>query len=103
MVSPNQFWFLLVQQGALLVTPSEFVRYAAIPVVAISGVGAGDAMVAGVAVGLVRGWTLARAVRYGTASATAKLQTPGTSAFDRGQVERCFEASLAQDVSDAQN
>lgn len=93
----------LGDQGALLVTASECVRFAAIPVAAVSGVGAGDAMVAGVTVGLVRGWTLARAVRYGTASAAAKLQTPGTAVFDRGQVERYFEAATAQHVSDPMN
>lgn len=88
-------------QGALLVTPSACVRFSAIPVAAVSGVGAGDAMVAGVTVGLVRGWTLDRAVRYGIAAATAKLQTPGTSAYDRGQVERYFEEMSPQRVSDA--
>lgn len=89
----------LGEQGALLATSSECVRFAAIPVAAVSGVGAGDAMVAGVAVGLVRGWTLVRSVRYGTAAAAAKLQTPGTSTYGRGQVERYFEATSAQPVS----
>ena len=79
-------------QGSLLVTPSECARFPAIPVPAASGVGAGDAMVAGLTVGLVRGWTLGRSVRYGVAAATAKLQTPGTLVFDRAQVERFFES-----------
>lgn len=93
----------LGEQGALLVTLSECVRFPAIPVAAVSGVGAGDAMVAGVTVGLARGWTLARAVRYGTAAATAKLQTPGTSVYERGQVERYFDAMTTQPASDADN
>lgn len=91
----------LGERGALLVTPSECERFPAIPVAAVSGVGAGDAMVAGVTVGLVRGWTLTRAVRYGTAVAAAKLQTQGTSLYDRGQVERYFDDLTTQQLPDA--
>ncbi|MEN4479714.1 1-phosphofructokinase family hexose kinase [Mycolicibacterium cosmeticum] len=78
-------------EGALLVTAHDSSRLAAIPVPAVSGVGAGDALVAGVVVGLAREWPLPAAARYGIAAATAKLQTPGTSAFSRTEVDCLFD------------
>jgi 6-phosphofructokinase 2 len=77
--------------GALLVTADENKRFSAIPVHAVSGVGAGDAMVAAITVGLSFGWPLSKSVRYGIAAATAKLLTPGTAACSRADVERFFE------------
>ncbi|WP_370500707.1 1-phosphofructokinase family hexose kinase [Mycolicibacterium sp. jd] len=82
-------------QGALLAASSHSERFPALPVAAVSGIGAGDAMVAGITVGLAEGWTLDRAVRYGIAAATAKLQTPATSVFDRADVEHHFAEQLA--------
>ncbi|GFG50304.1 phosphofructokinase [Mycolicibacterium agri] len=79
--------------GALLVTADENKRFSAIPVQAVSGVGAGDAMVAAIAVGLSYGWSLSKSVRFGIAAATAKLLTPGTAACSRADVERFFEQS----------
>jgi 6-phosphofructokinase 2 len=78
-------------QGALLVTPDSAHRFAAVPVPAGSGVGAGDAMVAGIAVGLTRGWPLTKAVRLGIAAGAAKLLTPGTAPCTREDTERLFE------------
>jgi 6-phosphofructokinase 2 len=54
-------------------------------------VGAGDAMVAGIAVGLTRGWPLVKAVRLGSAAGAAKLLTPGTAPCTRDDTERLFE------------
>ena len=56
-----------------------------------SGVGAGDAMVAGITVGLTRGWPLTKAVRLGIAAGAAKLLTPGTAPCTREDTERLFE------------
>ncbi|AQT79283.1 phosphofructokinase [Mycolicibacterium litorale] len=78
-------------QGALLATRSGGHRYAPVEVPAGSGVGAGDAMVAGVAVGLTRGWPLAKAVRLGVAAGAAMLLTPGTAPCTREDTERLFE------------
>lgn len=78
-------------EGVLVVTARESSRLPAMPVTAVSGVGAGDALVAGVVVGLARGWPLPTAVRYGIAAATAKLGTPGTSAFSRAEVDCLFD------------
>lgn len=77
--------------GALLVTSHGGQRCSALPVRAGSGVGAGDAMVAAIVVGLSRGWSLDKSVRLGTAAGAAMLLTPGTATCTRDDVERFFE------------
>ena len=77
-------------QGALLVSARKAQRFAAVPVPPGSGVGAGDAMLAGVAVGISRGWPLAEAVRLGIAAGAAMLLTPGTAPCTREDTERLF-------------
>jgi len=77
--------------GALLATSTDSLRIPAIPVHAVSGVGAGDAMVAAITVGLSRAWPLSKCVRFGIAAATAKLLTPGTSTWSAADVKRFFE------------
>lgn len=76
--------------GAVLVSGDGAQRFAPVPVPPGSGVGAGDAMVAGVAVGLTRGWTLSEAVRLGVAAGAAMLLTPGTAPCTREDTERLF-------------
>ena len=63
-------------------------RFPAISMRAGSGVGAGDAMVAAITVGLTRGWSLTKSVRLGIAADAAMLLTPGTAACSRNDVER---------------
>ncbi|WP_369827992.1 1-phosphofructokinase family hexose kinase [Mycobacterium sp. 852002-51163_SCH5372311] len=81
----------LGSQGALLATPDGSQRYSPVTVPSGSGVGAGDAMVAGITVGLSRGWQLEKAVRLGVAAGAAMLLTPGTAPCTRPDVERFFE------------
>ncbi|WP_407686862.1 1-phosphofructokinase family hexose kinase [Mycobacterium sp. HUMS_1102779] len=80
----------LGSRGALLATAHASQRFAAIPMSGGSGVGAGDAMVAAITVGLGRGWPLVKSVRLGIAAGTAMLMTPGTAACERADVERLF-------------
>jgi 6-phosphofructokinase 2 len=88
----------LGSEGALLATPHHTQRFPAIPVHMVSGVGAGDAMVAAVVVGMTRGWSLSKSVRFGIAAGAAKLMTPGTEACTRNEVERLLE--LAPEPTD---
>jgi 6-phosphofructokinase 2 len=81
----------LGSEGAILVTSSQQQRFSSVSVPAVSGIGAGDAMVAAITVGLCHGWPLSKAVRYGIAAGAAMLTTPGTAACDRGIVDRLFE------------
>ena len=78
-------------QGALLAAARHSQRFSAVPVRAGSGVGAGDAMVAAITVGLSRAWPLSKSVQFGIAAGAAMLLTPGTAARSRADVERFFE------------
>ena len=86
--------------GALLVTRDRAQRFAPVSVPPGSGVGAGDAMVAGVAVGLTRGWPLTEAVRLGVAAGAATLLTPGTAPCTREDTEKLFARTEAASVID---
>ncbi len=77
-------------KGALLVSRDGGLRFAPVEVPPGSGVGAGDAMLAAVAVGLVRGWPLEKATRLGVAAGAAMLLTPGTAPCTREDTERLF-------------
>jgi 6-phosphofructokinase 2 len=77
-------------QGALLVSADAAQRFPAVQVPPGSGVGAGDAMLAGVAVGIARDWPLSEAVRLGIAAGAAMLLTPGTAPCTREDTERLF-------------
>ncbi|MDQ3331761.1 MAG: 1-phosphofructokinase family hexose kinase [Planctomycetota bacterium] len=57
-----------------------------------SKVGAGDSMVGGIATALSRGETVWNAVRYGVASGTATVMTPGTDLCRREDVERLYQS-----------
>jgi 6-phosphofructokinase 2 len=80
--------------GAMLATREGGHRFAQVEVPPGSGVGAGDAMVAGVTVGLTRGWPLTKAVRFGIAAGAAMLLTPGTAPCTRADAERLFGQTL---------
>ncbi|QBJ94614.1 1-phosphofructokinase family hexose kinase [Rhodococcus sp. ABRD24] len=77
-------------RGALAVTSDSAHRFPAIPVHVRSGVGAGDAMLAGITVGLVRNKSLDDAVRLGVAAGTAMLTTPGTRPCRREEIEDLY-------------
>jgi 6-phosphofructokinase 2 len=77
-------------QGALLVSRDGARRFAAVEVPPGSGVGAGDAMLAGVAVGIAREWPRSDAVRLGIAAGAAMMLTPGTAPCTREDTERLF-------------
>ncbi|CPR12157.1 phosphofructokinase, PfkB [Mycobacterium bohemicum DSM 44277] len=77
--------------GALLATGHAAQRFPSIPMPSGSGVGAGDAMVGAIAVGLCRGWPLVKSVALGVAAGAAMLMTPGTAVCPRAEVERLFE------------
>jgi len=83
----------LGSDGAVLATSTESKRFSAIPVRGVSGVGAGDAMVSAITVGLSRGWPLSESVRFGIAAGAAMMLTPGTEPCTRADTERLFEVA----------
>lgn len=77
--------------GSILVTESQRreIRSPTVPIV--SRVGAGDSMVAGIALGLARGWSVGEAVRLGTACGAAAVMTPGTHLCRRDDAWRLHD------------
>ncbi len=78
-------------EGGLMVTAQgkERVRPPTVPV--RSMVGAGDSMVAGFLLSLVRGGSTKDAFRYGVAAGTASVMNPGTELCELEATERLFE------------
>lgn len=64
--------------GAVLVSGGQTLFAPALPVEASSTVGAGDAMLGGILMGLSRGESLADSFRYGVAAGAASVMTDGT-------------------------
>jgi|SRR5437762_252937 len=79
-------------QGALLATAQGVWRFPAIPVEALSSVGAGDSMVAGIVLSLTRGWDLTNAVKFGMTAGTATPLRPGTELCRPEDTERLYRA-----------
>lgn len=80
--------------GALWVSGAGGERLACPTVSVRSSVGAGDALVAGIALSLARGWPLPEAVRFGVAAAAASVMNPGTQLCRREDTERLFARML---------
>jgi 6-phosphofructokinase 2 len=82
-------------RGVLLVTAESHETFPALDVPVRSAVGAGDSMVAGIAVGLLRGYDLRAALCLGTAAGAATVLRPGSELGHREDVDRFF-ADLSQ-------
>ena len=78
-------------RGAVLITEDGFRHFHA-PVVPIaSKVGAGDSMVGGIVAALAAGRGLTDAVRFGVASGSAAVMTPGTQLCRRDDACRLYD------------
>lgn len=80
----------LGERGALLVAESEQIRLPAVPVPPGGTVGAGDSMVAALAIAIARGDSLRDALRLGVAAGAAALMTPAAELVRREDVERLY-------------
>lgn len=82
--------------GAILVSRETALRFAS-PVVPIrSRVGAGDSMVAGIALALSRGESLENATRFGVAAGAAAVMTTGSELCRRTDAEALFAETRQQ-------
>lgn len=88
----------LGSEGALMASADGCVQLSAPPVPVESKVGAGDSMVAGIILGLVRGKSLREAVLFGVAAGTAAVMTPGTELCRREDTERLYAQVTAEGV-----
>ncbi len=82
--------------GALMVTSegSERIRAPTVPI--RSKVGAGDSMVAGMVLSLARGMAVREAVRFGVATGSAAVITPGSELCHREDAERLYQSMLTR-------
>jgi 6-phosphofructokinase 2 len=78
--------------GAIIIDDSGSVRLRAPSVQVRSTVGAGDSMVAGLAVGLQRGMPITEAAALGVAAGTATVLTDGTGLCQPDDVERLLRS-----------
>ena len=81
--------------GALLATERDCRRFPAAAVAPVGSIGAGDSMLAGILVALVRGQTMADAVRFGIAAGGAALLRPGTELCRHEDTERLYRQLAA--------
>jgi len=84
--------------GALWTTRAQLERLRTPAVPLESSVGAGDSMVAGIALALSRGQTMREAVRLGVAAAAAAVMNPGTQLCKADDVARILPQVVATPV-----
>jgi len=76
------------KRGLWAVSEAETLFAPSLPIEPVNTAGAGDALVAGIARGLARGWSWREGLRWGIAAAAAVCLTPGTAVCHRADVER---------------
>ena len=81
----------LGSDGAVLVNEGGATFIAAVPVDAVSAVGAGDSFLAGMTFGFASGLDATAAFRLGMAAGAAAVQSPGTELCRAADVERLLE------------
>jgi 1-phosphofructokinase family hexose kinase len=86
------------REGAVAATEELALRGVAPRVRAVSAVGSGDALLAGVVLTLSRGGSLEDAMRLGIASGTAAVLTQGTELCHRREVDILLPRVRVQDV-----
>ncbi|MDZ4185743.1 MAG: 1-phosphofructokinase family hexose kinase [Desulfuromonadales bacterium] len=98
MVQSGRCEVLVISLGAAgaLAVSEDFAEHILPPTVPIvSKVGAGDSMVAGIALSLARGMPLRESVLFGVAAGTAAVMTPGTELCRREDAERLYESMIS--------
>lgn len=75
-------------EGALALVGENHYWIPPVPVKVVSAAGAGDAVIAGIALALAEGWSIEAGLRLAFAMATAILLTPVTADFRREDAER---------------
>ncbi|MEG0901588.1 MAG: PfkB family carbohydrate kinase, partial [Clostridia bacterium] len=84
--------------GAVLVSGTSTLFAPALQVEARSTVGAGDAMIGGVLMGLERGETLQESFRYGVAAGAASVMTDGTQLLRKRDFAELIGKVTVQEV-----
>jgi 1-phosphofructokinase len=87
------------REGAVAMTDARCLRGVAPRVRAVSAVGSGDALLAGVVLTLSRGGTMDEAMRLGIASGTATVLTQGTEICRRREVDILLPRVKVQEIA----
>lgn len=87
------------REGAVAMTDARCLRGVAPRVRAVSAVGSGDALLAGVVLTLSRGGTMDEAMRLGIASGTASVLTQGTELCRRREVDILLPRVKVQEIA----
>ncbi|MDO9583501.1 MAG: 1-phosphofructokinase family hexose kinase [Desulfomicrobium sp.] len=98
MVKSGRCEVLVISLGAAgaLVVSEEFAERILPPTVPIvSKVGAGDSMVAGIALSLARGNPLRESILFGVAAGSAAVMTPGSELCRKEDAERLYEGMVS--------
>ena len=98
MVKSGRCEVLVISLGAAgaLAVSKDFAEHILSPTVPIvSKVGAGDSMVAGIALSLARGKPLRESILFGVAAGSAAVMTPGTELCRREDAERLYESMIS--------
>jgi len=91
----------LGKEGAVMCCKDGVFKATPPPIKVESAVGAGDSLVGGLCVGILKGMNLPDAFRLGVASGTATATTPGTALCKKEVVESFFNRVEIEKVSDA--
>ena len=84
--------------GALLVTRDQALRAQALPIKAVSAIGAGDSFLGALVFSLARGDSLADAFRLGMAGGSAALIHAGTELCQPADVDRLYPLATIESV-----
>jgi len=78
-------------RGLWAATADETLYAPGLPIEVVNSAGAGDALVAGLAIGLAHGWPWREGLRWGIAAAAAVCLTPGTAVCHKDDVRRLLD------------
>jgi tagatose 6-phosphate kinase len=85
--------------GAVMWTAGQTVHLRAPSLEVRNAVGAGDCLLGGFAVGLVRGWPLEECARYGVACGSAKVRHPETGILRAGDVASLLPSITSERIT----
>lgn len=94
----------LGEKGALLINEACYYKTEGVKVKVKSTVGAGDAMVAGIAFSIMNGFDGKQQLLYGSAAATGNIMTPGSQTGDIDTIKELLEKiSIKKEMTTNEN